>query len=42
MATGNMSSLPTGCWAAQLSMWKKGLTDQMDYLILVTFNKELE
>ena len=46
---GNMSSLPTGCWAAQWAMWKRGalppvtgLTDQMDYLILVTFNKELE
>ena len=42
----NMLSLPTGCWAAQWPMWKGGSltcwTDQIDYLIKVTFNKELE
>ena len=36
-----------GCWAAKGAMWKggalpavTGLTDLMDYVILVTFKKE--
>ena len=47
----NMLALPTKCWAAQCSGLcgmegglpaVTGLTDQMDYLILLTFNKELD